>query len=69
MIHRINISIIVLSCLCMIYAWLSPNHYMPWMTAYSDFSTFLAIILLTLYLALNNKSLKLPHISFFFILP
>lgn len=52
----------------MIYAWLSPNHYMPWMTAYSDFSTFLAIILLTLYLALNNKTLKLPHISFFFIL-
>ena len=68
MIYCINISIIILSCLCMIYAWLSPNHYMPWMTAYSDFSTFLAIVLLTLYLIINNKTFKLPRILIFFIL-
>ena len=43
------------------FSWLTPNHYLPYTTAYNDFSVFLALFFLGLYLLLNNINLKVPQ--------
>lgn len=37
------------------FAWLTPNHIFPWVTSHSEFSIFLALLLLFLYTVKNNK--------------
>lgn len=40
-----------------VVAWLLPNHTIPWLTAYQDFSAFLALFLLSIYLFQGAVSL------------
>ncbi|ENW97700.1 hypothetical protein F903_00216 [Acinetobacter sp. NIPH 298] len=47
-------------------AWLSPNHYQPWLSVYQDSSMFVAALLLASSL-LNQKSIHVPYILTFFI--
>lgn len=47
-------------------AWLLPNHYQPWLTAYQDFSMFLAALLLSIIL-IQQKNIKIPYFTLFFI--
>jgi O-antigen ligase len=48
------------SSILLIFSWLTPNHYFPWTTAYNDFSIFLVLFFLGLYLILNNINLSVP---------
>lgn len=41
---------LLLFALCLaVISWLMPNHYLPWLSAYQDFSIFLALIFICIY--------------------
>lgn len=48
-------------------AWLLPNHYLPWMTAYQEFAGFFAGILLLVVLLFKMQRLKLGMTLFIII--
>lgn len=54
---------ILLALLCLIAAWLLPNHYFPWTSAYSDQLSFLSILLLSSGLLTQRQSINLPTVS------
>lgn len=46
--------------LLLVIGWLLPNHYVPWLTAYQDFSSFAALIALSVFLLLRSEADVLP---------
>lgn len=67
MILQIEKLLLILSCILILFSWLCPNHYMPWVTSHNDFSIFLALFFLGLYLILKNINLRVPQ-SFIFLI-
>ncbi|MGX5220780.1 Wzy polymerase domain-containing protein [Pseudomonas segetis] len=52
---------------CMILAWLLPNHYRPWVSAYQDFLAFGAVVVGFSALVLSRK-IVVPVEALFFVL-
>ncbi|MCU9946769.1 PglL family O-oligosaccharyltransferase [Pseudomonas sp. PDM13] len=46
--------------LLMLMGWLLPNHYSPWLTAYQDFSSFAALIVLSVFLLIRRDAVAVP---------
>lgn len=61
MLIKFNFLFILFLCILLVFSWLTPNHYLPWTTAYNDFSIFLALFFLGLYLFLKSINLKVPQ--------
>lgn len=66
MLKQINFILILFIIFFISFSWLSPNHYMPWVTSHSDFSIFLALFFAWLYLFINIIKIYIP--PFFLIL-
>lgn len=52
---------------CLLLAWLLPNHYRPWVSAYQDFLAFGAVVLGFFTLVLLRRTV-VPVEAFFFVL-
>ena len=61
MLIKFNFLFILFLCILLVFSWLTPNHYLPWTTAYNDFSIFLVLFFLGLYLFLKSINLKVPQ--------
>jgi hypothetical protein len=59
--------LLLASVFSFVCAYLLPNHYFPWVSAYQDFLAFLAAFLLLAFVFLNNKHVVVPPIFFVFI--
>lgn len=66
MIVYIEKLLLVFIYILILFSWLSPNHYMPWVTSHNDFSIFLALFFLGLYLAFKKNNLEIPK-NFIFL--
>lgn len=60
--------LIFLVVFCVGFAWLSPNHIFPWVTAHSEFAIFLSLILLLSYTIIQHKQLVVYRINIIFII-
>lgn len=60
--------ILLLIIFLTLFAWLSPNHILPWLTSHSDFSIFLSLILLCGYAIFEYKGLVVDRLNFCFLI-
>ncbi|WP_417660564.1 Wzy polymerase domain-containing protein [Pseudomonas sp.] len=58
---------LMFALLCLMLAWLLPNHYRPWVSAYQDFLAFGAVVLGSFSLVLSRKTV-VPAEALFFVL-
>lgn len=49
-----------------LFSWLCPSHYMPWVSSHNDFSIFLALFFLGLYLVFKKNNLEISK-NFIFL--
>ena len=68
MIIYIEKLLVILFYILILFSWLSPNHYMPWLTSHNDFSIFLALFFLGLFLVLKNTDLSISKGFIFLII-
>jgi len=61
--------LLILAAAALMVAWLLPNHYSPWVTAYQEFSAFIAGLLLLATLLLARPVKLPPALLGFFLLP
>ncbi len=66
MIFLIEKLLLILFYILILFSWLSPNHYMPWVTSHHDFSIFMALFFLGLYLVPKKNNLEIPK-NFIFL--
>lgn len=59
------INIIIFSLL--VLAWLLPNHYLPWLSAYQEFCMFLTALVFNFLLIIKNKT-HIPRVGYFIFL-
>lgn len=57
------------AAVALLVAWLLPNHYSPWATAYQEFATFFAGLLLIAVMLLTGPVRLSPVLLSFFFLP
>src|SRR5690606_3972414 len=60
--------LVLFAVFCAVFAWLSPNHIFPWLTAHSEFSIFLSFIFLFSYTVFQFKHLVVYRINIIFII-
>ncbi|QEW05941.1 PglL family O-oligosaccharyltransferase [Nitrincola iocasae] len=65
--NLISVLIIVMAAIFFVISILLPNHYLPWLAAYQEFSSFFYLILLLLFSVLFLKKLKITSVIVFFI--
>lgn len=68
MLAKFNIIMTSFIACLLLFAWLTPNHYMPWLTSHSEFAVFSAVLCGGVYLIINQKNLQLPIPILFFSL-
>lgn len=61
--------LLMLAAAALVVAWLLPNHYSPWVTAYQEFSAFIAGLLLLATMLLTAQVKLPPALLGFFLLP
>lgn len=59
---------LIIVILLMSFAFLTPNHYLPWLTSHSEFSIFLSFIFLGLYSLLHLKKIIIPRFFLIFLI-
>lgn len=58
---------LVLSGVFLIFSWLVPNHYLPWLTAYNEFFVFFACILLGVVVIFRGDRFSVSASCVFFL--
>lgn len=61
MVSRLATWAAAVAILLMLIGWLLPNHYSPWLTAYQDFSSFAALIVLSVFLLIRSDTVTVPR--------
>lgn len=65
--HYLSVPVLVV-LVFVLFSWLLPNHYLPWLAAYQEFASFLAALLIVAICILRGSVRSTPIITAFFIL-